>query len=339
MFGAQNTTNGGLFGASQTQSSSPFGTKVPGAAGSGGLFGSANTSNNNNINNAQSSPFGQSTQPGQSSSLFGQPQQPPTQPAGQAQANSGGLFGSGFGNNTGTSGFLNSKSASGPTNNTFSSLNRTGQNAINTSQSQAPFTQASAENLPVITPFTRPSDLSDTFQKGLEDMNSYIRQQTQLSEDLQHAIVDHRSLVTSIPRDVQLLRFKLTSAKETLKFDDGQLAKLKHHLDVDSRDTELLTDVMNQPRKYDRLLPYFGRMASCEARLDQLTSAMRDVQQAVTAEEFGNRITYDEHGLRALPQAMREEYMYFMSLSDKVAELHRHIKDEGEGEALEEMQI
>lgn len=336
MFGAQKPASGGLFGTSQTQSSSPFGAKAPNTTATGGLFGSAI---NNNNNSTQGSQFGQSNQLGQTTSLFGQTQQAQTQPAGQAQNSSGSTFGSGFGNNSETWGLLNNKPASGPLNNAFSSFSRATTNPAGTLQPQAPLSQASTEHMPVITPFTRPSDLSDAFQKDLENMNSYIRQQTQLSEDLEHAIVDHRSLVTSIPRDVQLLRFKLTSAKETLKFDDCQLAKLKQHLDADSRDTELLTDVTNQPRKYDRLLPYFGRMASCEARLDQLTAAMRDVQQAVTAEEFGNRITYDEHGLRALPRAMREEYMYFMSLSDKVAELHRHIKDEGEGEALEEMQI
>lgn len=320
---AQPQQQGSLFGNnSQTQGSSLFGNNTSSTTQSGGLFGNANNANNNTQSGGL---FGQGAQqqqqqPQQSGSLFGQSNN-------NAQG-SGGLFGASkplFGGTT-------TSNAVAPANNSAAPFSLTTQQQQQ--QQQQPQSQ-----LPAITPFTRPGDLPEQFQKELEKMETYIRGQQQLSADLRQATIDHRELVESIPSDVQLLRFKLTSAKETLRFDDEQLAKLKGSVDQGYSEGELLADVINQPRKYDRLLPYFYKKIDCENRLEQLSLAMRDVQQVLTAEEFGKRVTYGPKGVAALPGALKEEHLYFMSLSDRVAELNRHIKENKETGDLEEIRL
>lgn len=355
MFGSKPAT-GGLFGQSSSnqQGTGLFGAKPVSNTGTtgGGLFG--------NTQNTTGTPqFGQATQPGTSSNTFSQgntaAQSQPQQPS----FGGSGLFGN---NNNANNNNTNSStsntlfgSAPKPTTSLFGNTQQPAQSApaaappmfgqkpafgqaFCQSQQQQPQQQQLQPQQPIITPFTRPSDLPEAVQKELENTDNYIRQQVQLSEDLSHVIPEQETLITSVPRDVQLLRFKLTSAKETLKFDDGQLAKLKRLVDTDATDAELLAEVTNQPRKYDRLMPYFRQIIDRESQIDQLALAMRDVQQAVTAEEFGKRVTYDDQGLQALPDALKEEYVYFMSLSDRVAELHRHIEERQDGET-EEMQM
>lgn len=342
---AQASGGGGLFGSAPAQSNastnafgSTFGSN-PNAPPTGGLFGAgANASNN-------AAPVG---------GLFGAP----TSNTG-ANSGSGGLFGNRGGVKSAGNGLFAAPNAasSGGGGGLFGNPGNTGANqapgsggvfgqqpAANiTSGSGSVFGASTGGNsaaaaAPVITPFTRPSDLAENLQRELENTDLYIRQQAQLCEDIHHALPEHRTLVTSVPRDVQLLRFKLAYAKETIKYDDNRLATLKPLVDRDYADAELLTQVTKQPRRYDRLLPYFRRSIDCKDRLEQLALAMRDVQQVVSAEEFGKRVTYDEHGVSLLPRALEEEYRYFMSLSDQVADLHRRIEDKGEVETFEEMQ-
>lgn len=355
LFGQSNTQpaqTGGLFGQSATQPTQTgglFGQSSTQPAQSGGLFGQSSTQP------AQTGGlFGQSQPASQNTGLFGQAAKPATgglfgsaQPAQTAQTGqSGGLFGSS--NTATTGGLFGAKPATGglfgnTTGGTglFGAQQQTQQAAPSLFGNAAQPVAAPAQPLNV-TPFTRISDLPEQYQKEIEAVDSYITTQIRISDEIASRQEEHKTMVTSVPRDASLLLHKLKTAVEALVFDDSRLRELKEKVRATAGEAEHAFDAFNNlsastpagllqqrvDRRNESFLPYFADRYNIFAdTIDQLAAAIRDVNNAVADLERqgpdGPRTTTDP---QQIAPTLRDEYAYFMSLSDRVAELHQSVE-------------
>lgn len=170
----------------------------------------------------------------------------------------------------------------------------------------------------------------------MEAIDNYITQQCNTCEKISEDTESHRDLVDSTTRDVALLRHQYVSAIEALKHDNMRLRQLKGMSDGDAHNGELCLRVLNiikpdqnattqrlfTDKSSNILLPYFEKLNDEFAeRLQQLSAATADVNNGVSAIETNSGPRPDRN---ELAEALEAEYSYFMSLADRVADLHQN---------------
>lgn len=195
-----------------------------------------------------------------------------------------------------------------------------------------------------ITPLSRPSDLPEPMQKELEQLDEYITSQSRVAEELKNQRETHDDTIASVPRDVELLIRKFSIVAEALKYDDRILAELKKLSDGASQDADIgfqLLSHLRSPtnasfgasisgattkvsRRGDQLSPYFNRkIEEFTQRLKELASTVTEVERGMDSVE---RDSIDGSGdLTTALGTLQEEYRLFMSLGNKVAELHHTV--------------
>ncbi|ANB12143.1 FG-nucleoporin NUP49 [Sugiyamaella lignohabitans] len=203
-----------------------------------------------------------------------------------------------------------------------------------------------------ITLLTRPSDLPEAAQKELEALNDYITSQGRVCEELKANQDSQDEMIRSIPRDVELLTRKLSTTKEALKYDDRVLTNIKKLAETAVHDAELCFQLLgnirglsggqsllsnstygNNPaagaaklggRKVDQLAPYFNhKIEEFGNRLHELAAIITEVEKGVDAAELDSVDGYAN--VNNIVAALQEEYQLFMSLGNRVAELHHDV--------------
>lgn len=211
-----------------------------------------------------------------------------------------------------------------------------GQNggSIFNPNSNQPLNQQQQNQQINITPFTRPSDLTEVQQNELEAVDKYITQQMRIADDIGQELKEHKKLVEDVPQDVSLLKHICATSCEALMLDDRRLKDLKIRSNEVVADAERCFEVLantnlgasglsqRMDRKNDRFRIYFARIVSSfQEKLDQLSLAVQDATKGVgTLESHGDAGILDP---QHIPGTLKAEYEYFMSLSDRVAELHQ----------------
>lgn len=197
-----------------------------------------------------------------------------------------------------------------------------------------------------ITPLTRPSDLAEPFQKEIEALDEYINNQSRICEEITQNHDDQEELIQSIPRDAELLNRKYCTARESLKHDDRVLTEMKTKSDVATADADACfqllgnlrmpgslnsavygyssLNVVKPGRRGDQLMPYFKRkVEEFHDRITELTQVMSEVDKAMDAAEYD--IVNVNRDPNNIVTTLKEEYALFMSLGNKVAELHHDV--------------
>lgn len=225
---------GGLFGNSTTQSqpqqsSSLFG----GALGqpnqnqsqqSGGLFGNLGQQQKP----ATPSLFGSTaTQPKPSPSLFGSSLQQPQQPQQQPQQQQPSLFGS--------------MAQQNPQPNPFGGSLTLGQStsqpqAFSGSTSTVPGVKIDVSNIRGTTRF---SDLHESLQSQIEDIDKFIQQQINFCTQCSGMLPKHSASVTSIPPDVEFLEGRVATVELAIDNDITTVGRLKDICRKDADDASL----------------------------------------------------------------------------------------------------
>lgn len=341
LFGSNNNTantNTGLFGgqnqaqgSSQTASGGLFGLK-PAAPASGGLFGGNTASNTqsgglfgaNNASNASNSTGG---------GLFGNASN---------NASGGGLFG---GNNaasgtTGTSGGLfGAKPATGGL---FGSGNNAaapgtggglfgGNSAANNASSGLFGNNNPQQQSQQLTAMSRVGDLPPQMKKELEDFDRYIETQHLIATTLQADMAKHDALIKSIPKDVDYLHKKLTSATTALKYDTSQLARLRAlNNDLTEDISKIMQLILQLSTPGTKLLSSFQlneffikKIKDYRETLDVYERLVKESEEAVGGLEKSCVVGFG--GLFQIVEVIRGQYNLFMELCDTVAQLHNTV--------------
>ncbi|KAK9452651.1 hypothetical protein V1511DRAFT_507113 [Dipodascopsis uninucleata] len=341
-----NQANIGMFGGqnSSQQLGNRFGSNT-----SGGLFGAAVTnaptpnvvtsgSNNNVISGASNG----------SSGLFG-----------SSVANNGGIFGAkpagGVGSGTaprlfGSTGAGASVSGSNLfANPTTTSINNNGGFGVNANSSGTMFAkpalsgntltaqlQSNAQHPHVqITSLTRHSDLAESAQKELDEIDNYIIKQIEISDDLKARKQSRVEFMQSVPRDVEVLMRKLATTNQALSNDMASMTSQKQIVDVASQDVQLCIQLIQQLRipgarlpLGDPLLNYFERHAQeLERKIYDYRGVLAEVDRAVDGieSEIVKGQAAPSNTAEGVLRALHEEYVVFMALGNKVAELHHNV--------------
>ncbi|KAK9480658.1 hypothetical protein V1514DRAFT_325068 [Lipomyces japonicus] len=328
-FGSSTTTPN-LFGGSGTtnQNATTSGTGLGPS-----LFGSANTAP---LAQPTTSLFGSSTTKpaGAAPSLFGNTTAAAPAPntnlfgstaGGTAAANpAGGLFGTG----APTTGGLGTSLFG-------ASTNQQQQQQQRQQQQQQQLQLQSQQQQVQLTSLTRHSDLPEPAQKELDEVDKYITQQIEISEDLSARKETRQELLQSVPRDVEVILRKLTTTNHALANDVASMTLLKSVVDVSTEDVQLCLQLIQQLRipgarlpPGDPLLAYFERLAiELQAKIDDYKTVLQEVDGAVDGieREIIDGRASTGAGAEAVLQALREEYAVFMSLGNKVAEVHHSV--------------
>ncbi|GMF13561.1 unnamed protein product [[Candida] boidinii] len=131
----------------------------------------------------------------------------------------GGLFG---GNNTSnTLGGGNSLFGNKPAGTTTGGFGFGGgslqQNQLLLQQQQQQ--QQQQNQLPQLNAMTKVSDLPESFQKELEQLEEFISRQVTIAESLTNGEQEHKELIDSIPRDINFLENKYISTNQAINSD------------------------------------------------------------------------------------------------------------------------
>ncbi|KAK9238864.1 hypothetical protein V1525DRAFT_399709 [Lipomyces kononenkoae] len=313
---ADTPSTGGLFGlTTSTSSAAPsftFGATAPAAQNKGtGLFGSSNTSNTGSGFFGGSSAANTTTT--SAPSLFSNPSAPAT--AGPS------LFANPQG--TSTLGASNSASSNPLGGSLFGKPASTTQPQLQ--QPQVP---------QQITALTRHSDLPEAAQKELDEIDTYINKQIEISVDLKARKGPWQDELQSVPRDVEVLIRKLVTTHQALSNDLVATTSLRTIVDTATQDAQLCIQILQQLRipgarlpPGDPLLAYFERHAiELEKKIADYKGVLSDVDHAVDGLE--REILEGQSvggGTEGVLHALREEYAVFMALGSRVAELHHAV--------------
>ncbi|KAK9373221.1 uncharacterized protein V1513DRAFT_185651 [Lipomyces chichibuensis] len=352
VFGAQSgTTNTGLFGAPTQQTNQPstglFGNKTAATTNTSGLFGSTT----NTTGGAQSFSFGATAPAAQNTGtgLFG---------ASTTSKTGTGLFGGSAAANTSTTSapslFSNPSAPTtssanlfgnpqGSTNIALSGTFGANPNATSNPLGGSLFGKPVAATQPQqqqpqapqqITSLTRYSDLPESAQKELDEIDNYINKQTEISEDLKARKNSWQDELQSVPRDVEVVMRKLVTTHQALSNDLVSTTSLRTIVDTATQDAQLCIQILQQLRipgarlpPGDPLLAYFERYAiELEKKIADCKGVLGDVDHAVGGLE--REILEGQSaggGAEGVLRALREEYAVFMALGNRVAELHHAV--------------
>jgi nucleoporin p58/p45 len=209
------STTGGLFGAQPTQSTQP----------SSGLFGT------------------QSTQP--TSGLFGTPA---TQPTGglfgaQPAQNSGGLFGTSNSTNQGGL-FGTNTQATQPAGGLFGSTTQSATQFGAATQGSNPSQQPSNISLT-----TKYSELPESFQKELDNIEKFIQTQIQASNSISNRSLE--DALKEIIEETEETQRKMNGLRNVLKRDLYAIEQLKSLVTKELRNSDLVTRYLDTSRADD----------------------------------------------------------------------------------------
>ncbi|KAK9487611.1 hypothetical protein V1527DRAFT_494795 [Lipomyces starkeyi] len=326
LFGNKTATQNpsGLFGsATNTSSGAPsfsFGATAPAAQSTGtGLFGASTTSNTGTGLFGGSSAANPSTT--SAPSFFSNPSAPTTSsatlfanPQGSTNIALSGPFGA------------NSNATSNPLGGSLF-----GKPAAATQSQQ----QQQQQQVPQqITSLTRYSDLPESAQKELNEIDNYINKQIEISEDLKARKNSWQDELQSVPRDVEVIMRKLVTTHQALSNDLVATTSLRTIVDTATQDAQLCIQILQQLRipgarlpPGDPLLAYFERHAmELEKKIADYKGVLGDVDHAVDGLE--REILEGQSaggGAEGVLRALREEYAVFMALGNRVAELHHAV--------------
>lgn len=197
--------------------------------------------------------------------------------------------------------------------------------------------------IPVITPFSRPIDLPENFQKELEALDNYITSQTRIGETLKAKREIQEELILSIPRDVELLTRKFSTAAEALKYDDTVLTEIKKLSDEVVSEAEICFELLSNLRNPssnlfssvygathgpklggDVLLPYFKKkVEQFERTIQEYSITIAEIEKAIESAE--GETTEGPGNANNIVATLQEEHRLFMTLGNKVAELHHSV--------------
>ncbi|KAK9367101.1 hypothetical protein V1509DRAFT_627618 [Lipomyces kononenkoae] len=318
LFGTKAATprTGGLFGSTtSTSSAAPsftFGATAPAQNQATGLFGASTTTNTG-------------------SGLFGGPSAPNT-----STTNAPSLFSNPSAPATaGPSLFANPQGATSTLGASYStSSNPLGGSLFGKPASTTQPQQQQPQVPQQITALTRHSDLPESAQKELDEIDNYINKQIEISDDLKARKGPWQDELQSVPRDVEVLMRKLVTTHQALSNDLVATTSLRTIVDTATQDAQLCIQILQQLRipgarlpPGDPLLAYFERHAlALEKKIADYKGVLHDVDHAVDGLE--REILEGQSangGAEGVLQALREEYAVFMALGSRVAELHHAV--------------